>query len=302
MLFFKRIRLLLRKTQQEMAGLCGISRSAWQMVEYGVFLPSAELAQRICELTGLPAVPAKADCLSMEDSRRLRRGRPFEFRVASEEVWSRTHEHCQSMTGLYAAIDPGLVAWMESLLEVESVREGFTWLQLAYAGARQFVANPHLLGFRGQPLVDRAGQALGERLLPGLKGRLGSMDYLVWPQVSIRPRNAIFRLDGLMMLAQGPQRHWCDLEVDSDFHVADRDELRRKLLALDEIRLTQEDVDRFKVVERITSQAGKFLPQGGLKKIFHKRGNKLSVVATSPCCARGVGLLRAKGTPDLERN
>lgn len=256
MLFFRRIRKVLRLNQRQMAEACGVSRSTWQMVEYGIILPSPELGQKICELTGLGAVPTQDDSLSAQELRRFHRARPFEFAGHSEDVWARVHDRCSSMTQLYTTIGQHLLAWMESMLECESVPEGVTWLQLAFGGASQVIANPHELGFRGQCIVDRSGKPLGERQLPGLQGQLGSTSYLVWPQVSVRPRSAIIRMDGLLLLTRGCDRHWVDLEIDSALHDPEKDALRRKLLKMDEIRLTQLDVDRFKVVERISERAG----------------------------------------------
>lgn len=258
MLFFRRLRRLLKLTQRQMAEACGVSRSAWQMVEYGEVLPAPELGRRICELTGLAAVPSQDDCLTGQELRRLHRARPFEFVGGSEDVWARTHDQCQNMTGLYDRVPPALIAWMEAMLECESVPEGFTWLQLAYDGAGSVIANPHELGFRGQCIVDRTGKPLGERQLAGLRGEIGPLKYLVWPQVRMRPRSAVLRVDGLMLLVHGSDRHWIDLEIDSALHDPEKDAVRRKLLQMDEIRLSSEDVDRFKVVERIRQRAGNF--------------------------------------------
>ncbi len=247
---------MLKLTQRQMAEACGVSRSTWQMVEYGEVLPSPELGRRIGELTGLVAVPTQDDCLNFQELRRLHRARPYELVTNSEDVWARTHEQCQNMTGLCTQISPGLLAWMEAVLECESVPEGFTWLQLVYDGARNLIANPHELGFRGQCIVDRWGKPLGERQLPGLRGKIGPFYYLVWPQVRMRPRSAVLRLDALMLLTRGSDRHWIDLEIDSALHDPEKDAVRRKLLKMEEIRLSSEDVDRFKVVERIREQAG----------------------------------------------
>ncbi|MFN8607363.1 MAG: helix-turn-helix transcriptional regulator [Vulcanimicrobiota bacterium] len=258
MLLFRKIRKMLGLTQRQMAEACEVPRSTWQMVEYGAFLPSEELGRKICELTGMAGVPTRGDLLSTQDTRRVHRSRPYEFERRSEDVWARTRARCQSMHGLFGKIEAGLLGWMESLLECESVPEGFTWLQFAFSGAGRLIANPHELGFRDQVIVDRQGRALGERQLPGLQGNWGRLNYLLWPQVSVRPQSAILRLDGLLLLIQGVERRWFDLEVDSALHEPERDAVRRNLLQMNEIRLTQEDVDRFRAVERIVNLSGNF--------------------------------------------
>ncbi|MBN9414772.1 MAG: helix-turn-helix transcriptional regulator [Candidatus Eremiobacteraeota bacterium] len=253
MLYFEKLRGALNKNQQEMADILGIARSTWQLIEYGALLPSRTVANILWEWAGV-AVPCDDQCLTGAERRKWRRPRPFELTAADGDLWTRVHYHCRNMTQLYEKIDPALTSWMEQLLPCESVTEGFDLLQFAYHGARGFLESPHALGFRLQPLVDPYGAVLAERQLPGLRGKLGDVDYLLWPQVRIRPRTATFRLDALMLVARKGRSYWCGREVNGPHHVTERDMNRREILKLPEIQIAVEEVDRFESVERTTEQ------------------------------------------------
>ena len=175
MLYFENVRRSLNKNQQEMAEACGIGRSTWQLIEYGALLPSRTVADIIRELTGV-VVPCEDQCLKAAERRKWRRQRPYEFGAADADMWTRVHRHCESMTGLYESIGPAQVAWMEQLLQIGSVTEGFHLLQLAHQGGKPFLDSPHELGYRTQPLVDAQGLVLGERRLPGCEGCLEMSD------------------------------------------------------------------------------------------------------------------------------
>lgn len=254
MLYFENVRRSLNKNQQEMAQACGIGRSTWQLIEYGALLPSRTVADIIRELTGV-VVPCEDQCLKAAERRKWRRQRPYEFGAADADMWTRVHRHCESMTCLYENIGPAQVAWMEQLLQIGSVTEGFHLLQLAHQGGKPFLDSPHELGYRTQPLVDAQGLVLGERRLPGLRGLLGDVRYLLWPQISIRPRLATFRVDALMLLSWKGRSLWCSKEVDGPLHDAEQDRKRRETLKLPEIRLTVAEVDRFQSVSRMSEEA-----------------------------------------------
>jgi len=254
MLYFEQLRCRLNKNQQKMADACGIARTTWQLIEYGAQLPSSRVAQVLYEMSGV-VVPCESDCLTTVQRRQWRRQRPFELAAAAGDTWTRVHRHCQNMLGLYEKIDPKLLSWMEQLLPLESVPEGFNLLQFAYDGAQAFLDNPHELGYRTQALVDAQGKTLGERKLPGLRGKLGEVHYLLWPQVRIRPIAATFRVDGLMLLSLKSKSHWSTMEVDGPHHDQELDRKRRELLRLPELRITVAEVERFQSVTRMSEQA-----------------------------------------------
>lgn len=256
MLYFEKLRDSLDKNQLEMAELLGIARSTWQLIEYGALLPSRAVAELIWKMTGV-RVPSEDQCLTGAELRKWRRPRPFELTAADSEMWSRVRYHCRNMTRLFEAIDPALVSWMEQLLPCESVTEGFDLLQLAYDGATGFLESPHALGFRKQPLVDPWGAVLGERKLPGLRGKLGEVAYLLWPQVGIRPRVATFRVDSLLLVACKGKSHWCIREVDGPLHDPEYDRKRKEILKLPEVRLTAAEVDSFQSVTRMADQVSR---------------------------------------------
>lgn len=253
MLYFEKLRDTLDKNQQEMAEALGIARTTWQLIEYGSMLPSRSVANLIREMTGV-SVPCEDQCLTGAEQRKWRRPRPFQFMAANADLWSRVRYHCRNMTRLHEAIDPELLSWMEQLLACESVTEGFDLLQFAYNGAKGFLESPHALGFRKQPLVDSFGAVLGERKLPGLTGKMGDVNYLLWPQVGIRPRVATFRVDALLLVAQKGRSVWCSREVNGPHHQSIRDGTKRELLQLPEIQVTAAEVDRFEAFERTTEQ------------------------------------------------
>ena len=254
MSLFLKARKKLGLTQAQMADRVGLARQTWQLLEYGQLLPSAEVAEHIYQLTAI-VVPCLTDCISSKDARTWATVRPYEFEKASLEIWARVHEKCENMTELYRQIPASLVGWMENMLACESFPEGFGLLQFALAGAGRMLSNPHELGYRGQPIIDARGQLLGERKLPGLQGRIQGLRYLLWPQVGLRPRSATFRLDGLMLVQAGASCIWCDLEFDSSLHDLARDQSRAKLIGLPEIRLSEQDVEAVRVVERVYEQA-----------------------------------------------
>ncbi len=256
MLYFGKLRKQLGKNQPEMAEACGISRSAWQMIEYGSQLPSRKVADLIRNLSGV-VVPCEDQCLTVAERRKWRRPRPFELYAADADLWTRVHHHCANMKGLYQAIEPSLLAWMEQMLALESVTEGFDLLQLAFHGATAFLDSPYELGFRRQPLVDSQGLVLGERKLAGLRGKWGEVSYLLWPQVSIRPWMATFRVDGLLLLSRKGKTRWCIREVDGPLHDLEHDRKRREILKLLEIRVTAGEVHAFQSVERTTEQVSR---------------------------------------------
>lgn len=255
MLYFRQLRLSLKLTQGQMAEACGLSRSAWQMIEYAVFLPSEEVALRICELSGLEAVPSVVHCFSNREMRSWTRTRPFELRRVNPEPWIRAHERCFHMTEFYRKITPRTVAWMEQMLPCHSMPEAFTWLQFAFLGGTPMFGSPPDFGFRHLSVMDPEGRALGERQLPGLQGEYQGLRYLVWPQVGLRPRSATFWVDGLMLLDQGREWRWSTLELDAAGHDPSRDPVRRKLLGMDEIRVSGEEIERLEALPRILEQA-----------------------------------------------
>lgn len=254
MSLFLKVRKKLGLTQVKMAEEVGMARQTWQLLEYGQLLPSPEVAEQIYQLSSI-VVPSLADCIGSREARTWATVRPYQFEQTSLETWARVHEKCENMTELYRQISPSMIGWMENMLACQSFPEGFGLLQFALAGAGRMISNPHELGFCGQPIIDIHGRLLGERMLPGLQGRLGELRYLLWPQVGLRPRSAIYRLDGLMLLQLGSASAWCDLEFDSSLHDLARDQSRSRIIGLPEIRLSEHEVEAVQVAERVREQA-----------------------------------------------
>lgn len=78
-----------------------------------------------------------------------------------------------------------VISWMELCLPTDSLLEALALCTLAAHGARGVFASPQACGYRCHAVVDRLGQALGERLLAGLLWKPGNREWLLWPHVSI---------------------------------------------------------------------------------------------------------------------
>lgn len=222
-------------TQAGMARLCQLSRHHWGDVESGVTLPGPQAVRRIEALTGLAGLPSSVDSLTADEIRRLAGPRCYSICKPRLEGWRRFGPGRSGLRVPYQA-------WMERMLPADSALECRGWVQFALRGARPQISNPHSLGFRAWPIVDAEGQLLGERKLAGLRGCLEGLQYVVWPQVLLRPQLLTFRVDGLAFLRRGRHVAWSIVEFDGHGHRPEQDRYRAGQLQLPEIRVGWREV------------------------------------------------------------
>lgn len=242
-------------TQSHLAQLLGISRFHLIRLEAGMVLPSPELAERMEGLLESRPLVCSADLVPTH-----RMGlRLFDFPPVSDDVWRRALEDWEypiSRLGLAKR----LLGWMRSHLGPESTFEAYTLLHLAALEGASQVSSPHALGFRHLPIVDRDGQVLGERLLPGLTGRVEGVPFWVWPQVSFRVGRAPYRVDGLVLF-RPPARGavWATKEVDGPGHNPDGDDFRQARIGLPVIRIGEREVREHRAGASFVRQAAALL-------------------------------------------
>lgn len=249
---YRKLRQQLQLTQGQMAERLGLSRQFWGQLETGKALLGRERARELEPVLG--PLPTMADTLSNQEQRGWSPLYPYELACVSGEPWRRALRNWGypiSQLGL----DARTQAWMVQLLPCDSAVEAYGWLQLAALEARPLLHNPHQLGFRDQPIVDGQGKALGERYLPGLYGGHGEVKFMVWPQVRLRPGNTTFRVDGLVSLKVSGVVFWAILEFDGRGHNYEGDDVRRELLRMREIRISQDQVERRQVGCSFCAQA-----------------------------------------------
>lgn len=245
-------------SQGEVAEKLGFSRQFWQRVESGQALLGGEAGRLLEEEMG--SLPLTCDALTPQQIRVWTRVRPFELLRVNPEPWQRAGENWgYGISQLQ--LPKRLPEWLSKLFPADSAPECYAWLQIATLAARPLVENPHFLGFREIPILDRQGRALGERRLPGLYGSFDKVKFIVWPQVSLRPSRAkaIFRVDGLVWVKQGRKGCWGILEFDGSNHDLAKDEVRRNLLKLGELRIPESEITGGQAAESFRRQARKLL-------------------------------------------
>lgn len=245
------IRVQLGISQGEMAARLGVSRQCWNRLEAGAVLLNGQLGEMLEKDFG--ALALACDTLSFLEAREWSKTRPYAFRRVNPEPWERAWSN-YGFDISRLPIEARLREWMTKLLPCDSALESFGWFQLAALSARSLLHNPHALGFRGAPIVDGRGRALGERYLPGLAGRFDRVKFLLWPQVSLRPARATFRVDGLVWARCGRKGAWAALEFDGSGHHFAKDAMRKEILRLDEIRIPEFEVTQGRAAESFCRQ------------------------------------------------
>lgn len=143
------------------------------------------------------------------------------------------------------------MAWARQLVRADSAIEALAWLLLLAAGAKVFLGNPHLWGFRLHPLVDSLGACLGERVLPGFFLQRGDKKICIWPQVLLRPKEFAFRPDALILIVSGKTCRWCTIEIDGKGHNSAKDRFRQQQLKLEELRFSAEEIKDGSFLEKL---------------------------------------------------
>lgn len=235
-----------------LAARCGVARQSLMKVESGRALPSPEMAARVEKALGCGPLLCTDDLLTGWPVQ------PYEFEPVNPECWNRAlADWSYSIEKL--GLSGRLVGWMLGSLPSDSGLESYNLLQLAGLGGRGQVSNPHSAGFRGVPIVDHLGKALGDRALAGLQLQLDELTVLLWPQVRLRPHRTSYRVDGLVALRCGPRVLWSTMEVDGPRHDPEWDKIRQSLLRLEPIRLSEAQVRNRQSASAFVAQARQLL-------------------------------------------
>lgn len=217
-------------------------------LERGAALASSEVANLLSK-HGILGLACTGDLIQKKELRCLRL-EPYAVPHHNREAWERA---AGAWPTLYEKLSRRDWNWLVRHVRADSALECDLWVRLVLAGAKLRLANPHSCGFRSLPVVDEQGNALGERVLPCLHVRWKEIEFLVWPQVSMRPNKWTFRVDGLV-LRLSPRPHWGVLEADGEGHDHEKDSFRAAQLLQDTVRLSKADIHSPKLIELLTER------------------------------------------------
>ncbi|MBX3171780.1 MAG: helix-turn-helix transcriptional regulator [Candidatus Eremiobacteraeota bacterium] len=246
----------LKLSQAQLAAPCNVGRQCISGIESGLYLPSPELAAALQRELKTKGLSDSSQLLTPRDIRQLVTLRPFELPPVDRESWQRMHKaYPKLVRALNLARQTSL--WIERNLPAECAAEGIGLFSLATKGAKEIWASPSQLGYRGNSLLDSRGDALGERLLPGLRWVENDFDAILWPQPRLLGAHGTFRPDGLILVKVNAGVFWRGMEVDGPVHrTAERstwDRERERLLGLDLIRIPLEAVLRLEMPRLLAS-------------------------------------------------
>lgn len=235
----------LKLSQAQVALPCKVGRQCISDIESGLYLPSPELAAALQLELKTEGLSNSSQILTQRDLRRFTTPRPFELPPVDKEPWQRMHKsYAKIVRTLQVPRQTSL--WIERNLPSESGTEGIGLFSVAAKGARPIWASPPQLGYRGSSLLDAQGNALGERLLPGLRWQEEGFDVILWPQPRLLGAHGTFRPDGLILARVATGAYWRGMEVEGPFHrVGERttwDRERERLLGLELIRIPSAEV------------------------------------------------------------
>lgn len=230
--------------------LSNISSSALCRLEKGCWLPKPEEARALERALNLRGLPDSSQVLSWERTNRLASLRPFDWPRPSQLGWQAMERRYATQLKMLQCPEH-VLAWMKECLSNDSPVEGLALCSAASVGASGIFANPHAMGYRAQALLDRDGLALGERLLAGLALPLGDKEeILLFPQVTALTNRGCFRFD-LLVLAG---KQWFPVEIDGGNHEPARDAYRNRVLGIEPIRITNQEVVNLQFIPRLLEQ------------------------------------------------
>jgi transcriptional regulator with XRE-family HTH domain len=240
--FLKTRRLALKWTQAKVAEACGVAQSTISEWESGKRRPEAEQFQKWCNVlavTSLVLIPL----LPRKLVRKMRTQRPRLVLAAARDMW----ELCATT---YAMQIENLrnvpcLNWLGSVVYADSALECFTILLLFHAGATLHAHNPHLLGFDEHLVLGYNRGPLGLGRLPCLLLQFGKWRFILWPQVTVRVRSYVYRVDYLILAQCGRKRLWAIGEIDGPGHNSNKDVRRSERLSMSELRFSEAEACRF---------------------------------------------------------
>lgn len=226
----------------------GLDRRLLAELERGAALATPEVAALLAA-QGIEGLACSGDLIQKKELRGLRL-RPYQVPSYNKEAWNRALKYYRA---LCLQVPRRSLQWLIRHVRADSALECILWLRLVLAGAKLRLANPHSCGYRGLPLVDEHGNALGERVLPCLHLKEEGLELLIWPQISLRPGKWTFRVDGLL-LRVAPEARWGALEVDGAGHDHLKDDFRSAQLLQETIRLAKADVEDVGLVAKLSER------------------------------------------------
>lgn len=239
-----------RWSQQHLAEQLGISVKRLSELETGLSLPKPALASDIERIFSVQGIATSQEVLSERAVRRLVRTRRFQFEKVTPEPWRRAETYYSSaLRQLHAP--PKIVAWMKRHLPSDAASEILCYCEAAANGAKPLFGNPHQCGFRDLCIVDAWGAALGERVLPALTWKTSDLECILWPQVEFHCGR---RVDFLVLLRISGKSIWCVVEIDGPSHTEEANLFRKKLLRIDVISISTDDVKARRFLKRLSEE------------------------------------------------
>ena len=210
-------------SQTQLARGSGISRQRISDYERDRYVPGKRVLQKLAEILD-PDLSAPPELVgaSLKNSRPAPATLPYERTFAAS--WARvSRSYLRSLVQLgFRRFPP----WFCGGTPCDSALEYLAWALLVVAGALLVAASPLERGFCRHPLLDHLGWALGLQPKPCLHWRVGDLECLIWPQITVQPGRYPFRVDALLLVCRGIQRRWCVLEIDGPLHTAQGDKNR----------------------------------------------------------------------------
>ncbi|MBN9416900.1 hypothetical protein ABS71_21235 [bacterium SCN 62-11] len=232
----------------------GCSRQHLSRLEQGKALATPEQARAIREVYGVPVLEVGHQAKFAALHRELGLS-PFQLETVNPDPW-RVAYGCWGEKLRTGGLSLARFDWMSHFLPGESSHECYALLQVALAGAEEFLGNPHEWGFDLHPIIDRTGRLLAERMLPGLIYQDSEVDIVLWPQVSMRiDSKHAFRLDCLMLFRIARKVYWIALEFDAGGHDSTKDLYRTQKLGMPIVRITGEEIRQGRVFELLRQRA-----------------------------------------------
>ena len=232
-------------SQAQLAAPCKVGRQCISDLESGLYLPSPALVADLQRELKAEGLSDTSQILSPREIRRFIIPRPFELPLVDQEPWRRMHKSYGKIVASLG-LSSQMSRWIERNLPADCATEGVGLFSVAAQGATGVWASPPQLGYRGNSLLDSQGNALGERLLPGLRWNTKDFDVILWPQPRLLGPHGTFRPDGLILARVKAGVFWRGMEVDGPLHrTAERstwDLERERLLGLELIRFSSESV------------------------------------------------------------
>jgi transcriptional regulator with XRE-family HTH domain len=226
-------------SQTQLARLSGISRQRISDYESNRHVPGQRLMQRLSEILD----PELSSPPQLQGSA-LKNTRPSPARLPYEKTFAASWERVRQTywRTLQRIGFQRFPRWFCGGTPCDSALEYLAWALLVMAGALLVTASPLERGFRRHPLLDHLGWALGLQPRPCLCWRVGDLDCLIWPQISVQPANYPFRPDALALVCRGHQKLWCLLEIDGPLHSPQWDKNRDDEFKIPVLRFSAEVV------------------------------------------------------------